>query len=139
MSAKDGVKVSIKWNEASVRRAIDKHLDNLLKLAGEYFRTTIVMKTRARSNRDGKHSNVGEHTFAGEARLSKSYFYVVKKGRHKYVTIGTPLKYGLYHEIGAPKAGLKPRPNLQLVWKSERAKLKTILTKSLGVASNSNI
>lgn len=138
--SKDGATIKINWHDQEVLKKLDKHLTNLLELAGEFFKASIVKNVTRKSNKAFGPSPATGKAFshAGEARLAKSYFFTVDKGpflagrgrkKQKMVTVGTPLKYGKHLETGT--STMKPRPNLTRTLRQERRNLTKILTKSL--------
>ena len=122
-----GVRVKLKWHGAKVKKDLQKEEIKRLKMVGAFLEGK-VKKNISIPTRSAGPSTGGEMPHADTGHLRKSIFHDVDEKR-KTVIVGTPVKYGLFLEVGTSK--MAARPYLRATVNQE----KTTIGKILGSGS----
>lgn len=128
-----GIKMT-HWRGDELVNLVKTEMEKRLAVAAEVVRAEAVksIKTPYPPASTPGHP---PHSRSGASGLLGSVFYRVESDKRRAI-IGTPLKYGLYLEMGTSKmkprtSKMKPRPFLRPALTKSLLKVKAILTRPL--------
>ena len=124
-------KVQIKWFGGKATRRIERIMWDRLDQSAELVKSQVMRNLLAKPTWPAgrnippyKPSKPGEIPHVDRTRLSKTIFW---DRPSKFVRrIGTPLKYGLFLQVGTRT--IKARPYLDVTLRQNMARIKAILT-----------
>lgn len=119
--------IKTEWHGDEFLKIVESEMQKRLATAAEVVRAEAVRSIRTPYPPASTPGNP-PHSRSGASGLLGSVFYDVDSAKHEAI-VGTPLKYGLYLELGTKKMAARPwlRPALERC----RAKIKAIFAKPL--------
>ena len=119
--------IKTEWHGDELLKIIESEMQKRLATAAEAVRAEAVRSIRTPYPPASTPGNP-PHSRSGASGLLGSVFYDVNSAKREAI-VGTPLKYGLYLELGTKRMAARPwlRPALERC----RAKIKAIITKPL--------
>ena len=113
---REGATVRFTWHRRNLKKLLEQSLDGRMENLGRY----LVRKVRANISTPAAiygHSVPGEYPHLVTGKLKESIFYRVEPTRssvsgktgykEKRLIVGTPLRYGLYHEYVSGRSFLR--------------------------------